>query len=77
VIHGANFWLICTLVTLHVGAIVYYAVVKRQDLVGAMLSGRKRIAVQGGCDSRDGGILAGLLAFSAAVAIVWVIASLA
>ena len=54
-IHEANVYLIAALVALHVAAVVFYTVVKRQDLVGAMFTGRKRLAAgQEGEESRGG-----------------------
>ena len=42
-IHGAVFNVILGLVALHILAIIAYAVVKRHDLVRAMVTGRKRL----------------------------------
>jgi cytochrome b len=42
-VHDANFDLLLVLVAVHVAAIVFYRVFKRQDLIGPMLSGRKRL----------------------------------
>lgn len=77
-IHEANFYLIAALVALHIAAIVYYTVVKRQDLVGAMLTGRKRLAAERAAEgSRGGGpVVAAAVAIAAAAAI-WGLLSLA
>lgn len=42
--HGWLFYVLAALVAVHVGAIVFYVRVKRDDLVRPMLSGRKRFA---------------------------------
>lgn len=42
-VHGLSFYVILVLVTLHVLAIVTYAMVKRHDLVRPMITGRKRL----------------------------------
>lgn len=42
--HGLLFDLLAGLVALHVAAILFYLVVKRDNLVGPMLTGRKRVA---------------------------------
>ncbi len=70
-IHEANFYLIAALVALHVAAVVYYTVAKKQDLVGAMLTGRKRLAAGRAAEgSRGGGpVVAAAVAIAAAAAI--------
>jgi cytochrome b len=42
-IHRANFNIILALIALHVSAITAYAVIKRHNLVGPMITGRKRL----------------------------------
>ncbi len=42
-LHGTSFWVLLGLTALHVLAIIAYAVVKRHDLVRAMVTGRKRL----------------------------------
>ena len=42
-LHHTAFNLLLALIVLHLVAIAYYAVVKRQNLVGAMVTGRKRL----------------------------------
>jgi cytochrome b len=77
-IHEANFWAIAALVALHVSAIVFYAVVKRQDLVRAMVTGRKRMASgRVGEASRGGGAAAAAALAIAAAAAVWGLVTLA
>jgi len=43
-IHRYNFYVLLALIVLHVLAIVFYLLVKRENLVGAMFTGRKHIA---------------------------------
>ena len=77
-IHEANFYVIATLVALHVAAVVFYTVVKRQDLVGAMLSGTKRLAAgREGEASRGGGAVAAAAIAIASAAAVWALVSYA
>jgi len=77
-LHEANALVIGTLVALHLAAIVYYTVAKRQDLVGAMISGRKRLARgREGEASRGGGVLAATAAAIIAAAAVWALLALA
>ena len=42
-IHGVIFYVILGLITLHIVAIIAYAVVKRHDLVRPMITGKKRL----------------------------------
>lgn len=42
-IHRYNFYVLLTLVCLHVLAILFYLVVKKENLIGAMFTGRKRV----------------------------------
>ncbi len=41
--HGLNFYVLLTLIVLHVLAIIAYAVVKRHDLVRPMITGKKKL----------------------------------
>jgi cytochrome b len=41
-VHRYNFYVLLTLVALHVLAVLFYLVVKRENLIGAMFTGRKR-----------------------------------
>jgi cytochrome b len=75
-IHQANAWILAALVALHVSAIAYYAVAKRQDLVGAMVTGRKRVPPGGeGEETRGGGAVAAVAIAIAAAAAVWALTS--
>jgi cytochrome b len=77
-IHEANFWAIAALVAMHVSAVAFYAVVKRQDLVRAMVTGRKRMPPgREGEASRGGGVMAAAAIAIAAAAAVWGLVSLA
>ena len=76
-IHEANFWVIAALVAMHLAAIVAHAVLWRENLVAAMVSGVKRIpapfAVAAG---RPGGWVGLLVAVAIAVAVVAVLVTL-
>lgn len=43
-VHRIGFWLLLALVALHVAAIIFYRVAKREDLLRPMVTGRKRLA---------------------------------
>ena len=77
-IHEANLWVIATLLLLHVAAIAFHAIVKRHGLVGAMLTGVKRLeAGREGEASRGGGLAVAAAIAVAAAAAVWGIAAFA
>jgi len=77
-IHAANFWVIAALIALHVSAIAFYTAVKRQDLVGAMITGARRLAPgREGEDSRGGGLAAAAAIAIAAGAAVWALVTFA
>ncbi len=42
--HATSKWLVLALIVLHVLAIFYYAIAKRMDLVGPMVTGSKKVA---------------------------------
>ena len=77
-VHEANFWVIVALVSLHLAAIAFHAIAKRDGLVGAMLTGDKRLeAGREGEASRGGGLAAAAVIAIAAVAAVWGMAAYA
>jgi cytochrome b len=70
-------WLIIALIVLHIGAILYYLVVKKRNLVRPMLSGDKQLAAPAPSavdNGRSRGVAAVLLALCAGL--VWWIVSL-
>lgn len=77
-IHEANSWVIVALVALHLAAIAFYAIAKRQALLGAMLTGDKRLeAGREGEASRGGGLATAAAIAIAAGAAVWGMAAYA
>ena len=42
-VHATNAFLLLAMVALHVAVIIYYRVWKREDLIGPMIHGRKRV----------------------------------
>jgi hypothetical protein len=59
-------------VALHLAAVAFYTVAKRQDLVGAMIGGDKRLAPgRQGEASRGGGAAMAAAIAAAAAAAVW------
>ncbi len=77
-LHEKGFWLIAALVLLHLAAVAFYTLVKRQSLVGAMLTGRKRLPAGHAAEaSQGGGVLAGLLLALASAVAVWALVTFA
>ncbi len=68
-------WLIITLVVLHIAAIVFYLVRKRQNLVGPMISGDKTlpVAVPASIDSAASRSLAVALLAACAGGVAWLV----
>lgn len=63
--------LIYLIIGLHVAAIVFYAVVKKQRLVPPMITGRKPVSNDSAQDARGGGLIAFILALAIALGAVW------
>lgn len=75
-LHTLNFNLIWAAIALHVGAIVFYALVKRQNLVPAMITGYKPAAtVPAGEAIANSALWRALFAMIVAVAIVYAVLS--
>lgn len=71
-IHEWGVWLILGLVALHLAAIAFYAIVKKTNLVSAMLTGFKRVpSVKPEDASQGGNIFLGLVVAAAAGYGVW------
>lgn len=77
-LHQINFRLLLALVGIHLCAIAFYRLVKGDDLIKPMLTGRKELrAGQEGASAQDGHWLSGLAALAFALVVVWLIANLA
>lgn len=72
-LHRKGFWLVLLLVGLHLAAIAFYTRVKHEQLVGPMITGRKRIAATtAAVEPRGGGWIALALALAVGVGTAWV-----
>lgn len=75
-IHEANFNLLLALIGVHVGAIVFYLVVKRENLVRPMLTGRRHLpASSPEAKARGGHALLGAVVLALSAAAVWLLAT--
>lgn len=71
-LHKLNVWLITGLVILHILSIIFYAVVKKKNLLFPMFTGHKDVDDLSLKPARGGGWLAFIVALLVAVGVVWV-----
>jgi cytochrome b len=76
-IHSVNQYVMYILLALHAGAIIYYRLVKREDLVRPMLTGRKQVAhaISDVYAGNTGSVRIATLLLAASAALVWVVAT--
>lgn len=76
-LHTWNQYVIYGFLALHVGAILYYRLFKKEDLVKPMVTGRKQVSasIAEFYTSSVGNVYSGLVTFTASSAFVWFIAS--
>jgi cytochrome b len=72
--HKASFWLLVALVAAHLAAIAFYTLVRKERLVGPMITGRKATSDPEARPAEGGGPLALALAVSAGIAVGWIAA---
>lgn len=70
-LHRQSMWVVLGLVVLHVAAILYYAHVKKDNLVKPMITGVKEMREAEGDHAQGGGVLALVLALGVSAAVVW------
>lgn len=71
--HRKGVWLVATLVVLHLAAIAFYTRVKKENLVGPMLSGKKEVPTYDSvAEPSGGGIVALIFALAVACGAAWV-----
>ncbi|MDR2207800.1 MAG: cytochrome b/b6 domain-containing protein [Azoarcus sp.] len=70
--HKLSVWLIVGLVSLHTLSVIFYAVVKKNNLLFPMFTGHKTVDDPSLKSARGGGWLAFVLAVLVAAAVVWV-----
>ncbi len=70
-LHRLNIWVIGALVAVHVAAILFYAHVKKDNLVKPMITGIKEVSDGDVRPAQGGGALAFVVALGVAAAVVW------
>lgn len=71
-LHHKGFWLVGLLVTLHLAAIAFYTKVKKEPLVGPMLTGRKEVGQhEHHAEPTGGGLIALVFALAVGCAAAW------
>jgi len=55
-VHRYNVYVLLALIALHVAAVLYYLLVKRENLVKPMITGRKHVPATGGGDASTRGV---------------------
>jgi cytochrome b len=71
-LHRQNFWVLIGLVVLHLAAILYYLLAKKDNLVKPMISGVKEVSDPAARPAQGGGPLALVIALAVAAGAVWV-----
>ena len=71
-LHRQNFWIIIGLVSLHVLAIAFYALVKKDNLVKPMITGVKEVVDPAHQPARGGGLVAFLIALAITAGVLYV-----
>ncbi len=72
-VHDLNSTVLMVLIGIHLAAIAFYRIVKQQDLIGPMITGRKTVAAGVDADPAAASGLRALLILAAAALIVWLI----
>ena len=71
-LHRQNFWIIIGLVSLHVLAIAFYALVKKDNLVKPMITGVKAVEDPAHRPARGGGLVAFIIALAITAGVLYV-----
>ncbi|HHW64076.1 MAG TPA: cytochrome B, partial [Rhodocyclaceae bacterium] len=71
-LHRQNYWAIIVLVGLHVSAVLFYAVVKKDNLVRPMITGMKEVEDADAAPAQGGGTVALIVALAITAAVLYV-----
>ena len=75
-VHEGNGIIIITLILLHLAAILFYRVIKRENLITPMITGRKTVEEHHPAqDAQGGSILLALIVIAGSAGLVWYIAT--
>ncbi|MBU2875296.1 cytochrome b/b6 domain-containing protein [Marinobacter salexigens] len=70
--HKLTEWFIYGLIALHVASVLFYTLVKKDNLIAPMISGRKRVSGAENKERAGGGLVAFIVALAVAAFAVWV-----
>lgn len=70
--HRQGEWVIYALIALHVGAVLFYAFVRKERIIQPMITGRKTVSDPEAAPARGGGWLALAVALAIAASAMWV-----
>lgn len=71
-LHRQNIWLLGGLIGLHIVAVLFYTLVRRDNLIKPMISGRKDVPLQSAQSATGGGWIAFIAAVAIAGAALWI-----
>lgn len=73
-VHEVSFYILMTLIAIHVLAILFYLIAKRDNLIRPMLSGRKELVAQPGSAATGGSLTLAAVLLMVAIGVVYAIA---
>jgi cytochrome b len=71
-LHRQNIWLIGALIGLHLAAVLFYLLVRKENLIGPMIHGHKAVSIETARSASGGGWLAFAAALLITAAALWV-----
>src|SRR5690554_2240987 len=70
--HKFSEWFIYGLIGLHIASVLFYTLIKKDNLITPMVTGRKKVSEEGVYKRTGGGLIAFVIALAVAVFAVWV-----
>lgn len=70
-VHRQMIWVVGALVILHICAILFYTLLRREEMIRPMITGHKKIADPAATSATGGGLVAFIIALGVAGAVVW------
>ncbi len=71
-LHRQSIWIIGALIALHVGAVLWHALIRKENLIKPMLNGRQAVSDPTAQPARGGYLSALLFALALSVLVVWI-----